>query len=102
MNPFTGSLNRLGFLIWSLIPWVFMIANAIVIEVTKKDHQGNYWLGYRVLVVSIFIGVSLFATVRRLENAGLNKWLALLSIVPFVGLVFWVALLFIPPKRHKA
>src|SRR5258708_841384 len=101
MNPFTGTLNRLGYLVWTLIPWAILISAGILIDATKHAHQGTYWLGFRVFIIVVFVSLYFYATIRRLENAGLSPFLAILAIVPVVGFTFWLALLFIAPKQHK-
>jgi uncharacterized membrane protein YhaH (DUF805 family) len=101
MNPFRGELGRKGYLLWSALAWAFIIANGVIIDMTKSTHIGDYWLGYRVVVVVIFLAIMLLASFRRAQNTKYNPWCALLILVPYIDVLVWLALLFIPSKHRK-
>jgi uncharacterized membrane protein YhaH (DUF805 family) len=102
MNPFTGTLDRIGFLIWSLICLAIVFQLGLTIDMTKADHEGMYWLPYRIIIGSVGVVLSSLIIVRRLQNAGLSSWLAIIGLIPVFGTAFWVAMLFVPPKRAQS
>jgi uncharacterized membrane protein YhaH (DUF805 family) len=101
MNPFTGSLNRVGYLVWSILLILWVIGFGVLIDATKAQHVGVYWLGFRILWMLVLIALSLLVPMRRIQNAGLSLWLVLVMIVPFASMIFWFALFFIPPGNHE-
>jgi uncharacterized membrane protein YhaH (DUF805 family) len=102
MNPFKGELGRKGYAFWSFLCLAFLVAWGLSIDLTKQNHRGLYWLGYRVVVAVVFGLVFLLSTLRRVQNTKLNAWWTLLIAVPFAGWLFWLALLFIPSKRRRS
>jgi uncharacterized membrane protein YhaH (DUF805 family) len=99
MDTSVGSLDRRGYLIWNSILVLIAILFGSVIDATKAHHAGAYWTALRVAFSVLFVVVFVVAVVRRLNNAGLNMWLVLVSLVPIVGQLFWLALFFVPPKK---
>jgi uncharacterized membrane protein YhaH (DUF805 family) len=100
MNPFTGSINRQGFLLWNALFFFWVLGFGLLIDATKAHHSGVYWLPFRLGWFLILAIVSILVLIRRLQNAGLSLWLALLELLPFIGLIFWIALFFIPPIKR--
>jgi hypothetical protein len=47
-----------------------------------------------------FIWLGLLMTLRRLRDAGLPPWLALLFFAPFVNVIFFAVLCILPPNRE--
>lgn len=101
MNPFKHPAGRLGYFIWTLIAWTPLLVLAYLIDQAESQRIGNYWLGWRIAIVTFFVGAVLLLTVRRLQSAGLHPLLSLMIFVPLVGFMFWIALFFIPPKHHR-
>ena len=99
MNPFSGSLNRIGFLVWSILLIAWVISFGVMIDATKAHHGGAYWLPFRIGWGIVFAIVSLLVLVRRLQNAGLSGWLVILWLVPVFGNFLWLVLFFLPPKK---
>ena len=99
MNPFKGTLNRLGFLLWSVVCISILLGFGWLIDATKVGHSGVYWLGLRCLFIAAWVALAFLVLARRLQNASYNPWFCILWLVPGFGFLFWVALLFIPPKR---
>jgi len=55
-------------------------------------------LDYVVLVNLVIWVLLLLWSVHRLQDIGWSRWWCLLSFLPFLGLLFWLALLFVPGK----
>ena len=60
-------------------------------------------------LVTIFVGMFVIATyslffvlLPRVRDAGWSAWLILLGLLPYIGPVFHLVMLFIPPKRDLA
>ena len=91
MNPFKGTLDRLGFLIWTLLlipAYLFVLLAGIANDSSSLVSE---------IVVFLILGLlmlfTLLVATKRLQNAGLNKWLALLLLLfPYA----WPVLFFIP------
>lgn len=98
-ESFFDTLNRLGFLLWSTLLIVWVLGFGSTIDANKIHHVGVFWLVGRVIWWIVLISIAVLASFRRIQNAGLNSWLAILSIIPYIGYVFWAILFFIPPKK---
>jgi uncharacterized membrane protein YhaH (DUF805 family) len=101
MNPFTVTLTRTGFLIWSIICIVILVGFGLSIDFTKASHQGTYWIAYRLLFILFFFGALTLTLIRRLQNAGLSSILFLIVLFPGIGQILWFSLFFIPTKKRK-
>lgn len=55
----------------------------------------SYWHAMWYVALP-FIGMGFMLTIRRLRDAGLSPWLALLFFVPFVNIIFFVFCAFVP------
>lgn len=92
MNPFTGTIDRKGYIIWNV---GFTVIYYILLLALKSAPV--------VIVLSIIaLPLGILLTVRRLQNAGLNMLLLLILLVPFVNFALLIALFFIPPKSVVA
>ena len=62
----------------------------------------SYWFSMWYVALP-FIGIGFTLTIRRLRDAGLSPWLALLFFVPFINLVFFAFCAFVPAGvgRHQ-
>jgi uncharacterized membrane protein YhaH (DUF805 family) len=100
MNPLSGTLSRLGFLFWSILLIICLLGFARLNNVAEAHHVGA-WTTERLVVAAIIAIIFLVVFLRRLQNAGLSSWLVILAVPPVVSSVFWVILLFIPPKSKN-
>ena len=99
-------LFRMMFLSSLLLAFFIMnIAQAASFEeisIFLKDPTNDFWkaLSWQViLVVTIIISVHANWTVRRLNDVGWSKWLALLALIPFVNGIFQMLLVTVPGRR---
>lgn len=100
MNPFKEELGSKGYVLWTAIAWAIVIVFGVIIDTTKNSHQGNYWLGLRVIIAAIFVGIYLLASFRRMQNTKYNPWWSLLILVPYIDVIVWLVLIFLPSKRQ--
>jgi uncharacterized membrane protein YhaH (DUF805 family) len=92
MNPFSGSINRKGYLVWNIA--LSLIFYLIRFSLHSKSALTIYY------VFALIIGTLLI--VRRLQSTGLNMWLLLCLLLPIANLIFLIALFFIPPRSNTA
>ena len=60
-------------------------------------------LALPALVITIILYVLTVSwTVHRLQDVGASRWVALLFILPFIGFIVWIALMFVPTKGESA
>jgi uncharacterized membrane protein YhaH (DUF805 family) len=102
MNPFNNTIDRLGYLVWNLIFACLIVGFGVLIDITKSDHKGSYWLVLRIIWVIVLATAYTYIAIRRLQNAGYSFWWVLLSMVPFASTILWLSLFFIPPKDEAA
>ncbi|MBI4033897.1 DUF805 domain-containing protein [Candidatus Saccharibacteria bacterium] len=102
MNPFRNSLDRSGFLLWSVMDLALLALGGLVIDLTKNTWSDGQLLAFKVIYFIPWFVLGALIVMRRLQNAGLSLWLSLLWLIPVVGFLFWLALFFIPPKHHEA
>jgi len=98
MNPFAGTLSRLGFLLCSIVLIAWVVGFGLIIDATKSHHVGAYWLPERIIWAIILLYFFVLVALRRIQNAGLSNWFVILALLPYAGSVFWIVLFFIPPK----
>lgn len=96
MNPFSGPLSRIGLLIWSI---VYAAITLILPKVVSLSLDEKNLIPFAIFV-AYEISFSILLLVRRLQNAGLNSYLSLIVILPIIGQIFWIIMLFVPPKRQ--
>jgi uncharacterized membrane protein YhaH (DUF805 family) len=101
MNPFTGSLNRLGFLAWSLpLPILYVVPLLGAMSDTPIVGVENIVL-WLMLIVGLVL--TLLILVRRLQDVGFTKWylaVALLISIPLEYIV-WLILFFVPSGSFR-
>jgi hypothetical protein len=98
MDPFSGTLHRAGFLLWSVVLIAWVISFGLIIDSTKAHHIGAYWLPERIIWAMIFLYFFVLVSLRRIQNAGLSNWSVILALLPYAGFIFWFVLFFIPTK----
>ena len=82
---------------WSLFNyWVF--AGGTDIDETPQARLRFYAVMVAIALPFIWTGVVL--TLRRLRDAGLPTWLVVLFFVPFVNLLFFLVLAFMPARER--
>jgi uncharacterized membrane protein YhaH (DUF805 family) len=99
MNPFRGTLDRKGFLLWTLVnlgiaTFVFQTG------INKSTHIGFFWILFKALFVLIWTALLVLIWIRRVQNTDLSLWWALVGLIPVFWPFFWLLLLIIPPKRR--
>lgn len=101
MNPFREKLNRKSYALWSIVDLIFLITAGLIIDATKNTNNAElgYSLGVAMVVGSAIVGI--FAIVRRLQDVGHSGWWGLMSLIPFVGLILWIALFFLPSNKQQ-
>ena len=98
MNPFTGSLNRLGFVLWNVVAILPLLIFSISLD-SSRSNIGPYGLPISILFMIFLAAVVTLAVIKRNQNAGLNSWYVLLILIPYINALYWVILLFLPPKE---
>lgn len=99
---FEGRMGRMEyFLTQLLLSLIFLLATVAFLAILFFS-AGPGW-GVFVGAILIFgalgllsLPFSLGITVRRLHDVGASGWFVLLTFVPMVNFIMWVALLFIP------
>ena len=84
--------------VYALIGYV--LPQAIGIDVDLSDLENMLWfevLGWIVSIVMTILGLAVLA--QRCHDIGWPGWLALIVLVPYLGVAFWLALFFIPGTR---
>lgn len=110
MNLFPRTLARIPYLIRIIILWV--VAGILIVPIAlvtaPHDENGSGALGLiggllilAVVVVAVAYNVGGLAT-ARIRSCGWNPWLALILLIPGVGGIFNLVLLFIPPVDPNA
>lgn len=96
MNPFTGKLNRIGFLIWSilLVP-IFSFTALLSLGASLSEEPGSSDL-FLVIAVAGFI-LYMVVVMRRLQDTGLSLFLMIL----FVFMPITSVILFFLPSRSQ-
>jgi uncharacterized membrane protein YhaH (DUF805 family) len=100
MNPLTGALTRLGFLLWSIVIVIFLLGFARLNNLAEV-HYVSRWTTVRIILGVIFVLFIAFIFIRRIQNAGLYNRLIILSVVPVVSTILWIVLLFVPAKTNN-
>ena len=78
-------------------PWnYFTSSDSILVAINKNQ---DFYL--TLLLVAIpFIAVGVYLTLRRLKDAGLSLWLVIIFFLPFINLLFFLILCFLPKKKE--
>ena len=73
-----------------------IVVNALV---TVGSSGGGFGVALFSMIIGAGIVIMMFLwSVYRTQDLGWSKWWCLLILVPFVGLVYWLALLFVPRR----
>lgn len=93
INPigFTGRISRLDYFI-SLLIWISYIAIWFILGIFLKSAIGNFPAAGLLFVFNFPLYFS--AVVRRLHDINKTGWLSLLSLIPVVGIILTIYLLF--------
>jgi uncharacterized membrane protein YhaH (DUF805 family) len=97
MDPFTGTLTRLGFLLYSIVLVICLLGFGKLNNLAEV-HYVSRWTIERVILGIILVIFIALIFIRRIQNAGLNNWLVILSVVPIISTILWVLLLLKPTK----
>jgi uncharacterized membrane protein YhaH (DUF805 family) len=106
-------LNRCQFLmlhiIWGVIYSLLLMSlidfnfNTDVVDQINSVVYGNDYTLYQTLVLCIALPIlfinNIFMLIRRLNDIDLRGWWALVCLLPFVGLCWYIALYFIPGTK---
>ncbi|MEM7170720.1 MAG: DUF805 domain-containing protein [Pseudomonadota bacterium] len=101
----SGRRNRLSYFLFTLIVWAIYIADMVFIAafdgVDLFDYQASTGSpGFATFVgIILLLAVAISACIvgaQRCRDFGWSGWAILLGLVPFVGLIFNIALFFIP------
>ena len=85
ITTLNGSLGRLQY----LVAWILVSVLASILVAV---------LGMAGLISFLATLAMLSTTVKRLHHIGWSGWLSLLTLIPGLGLIFAVVLLFVPGK----
>jgi len=87
-----GRLPRKPFWLYCvLLPWVTLIASAVLIALLARDASGAInkdAVGQFVmlgLAIIPFLWISLVSTIKRLRDRDMSGWWVLLNLIPYVG-----------------
>ncbi|HSE18527.1 MAG TPA: DUF805 domain-containing protein [Pyrinomonadaceae bacterium] len=80
---------------WPYIPWLVFVPNGTPV----KNSAGFLFYNVMWLVTLPFIWAGVTLTRRRLRDAELPLWLALLFFVPFINVIFLFVLAAIPTRQ---
>lgn len=72
---------------------IFLYALAMI---TTENHLPSF--GLRVLETAPLIAF-IFVVYYRLVDAGQTRWATLICFIPFINLIFYIWLVFLPTKR---
>lgn len=108
----TGRIGRLRYIAWLtgaslivLVSYFVLFLIFLLIGAAFNLHNGGVYDSPAILVfiISVFVVylmISIFyvirCTMQRLQDFDLNKWFALLTLVPFVNTLFMIACMIIP------
>jgi uncharacterized membrane protein YhaH (DUF805 family) len=102
MNKSVGSFNRQQYLIWNALIVLVTFIFGYVIDPVNSNHTSAFWTVVRVIFIVLFVLFLFVSVARRINNVGWDVWWSLVILLPIAGLLFWLALFFIPPKPKKS
>ena len=94
----SGRIGRVRYFAYTLAPSFLLMFVAGMFMAVLVPRMGNQPLLVLAMYIPVFILLFIMG-VRRLNDANLSGWLSLLSLVPFVNVLFGLALLFIPGSQ---
>lgn len=102
---FSGRRNRLSYFLASLALVTAIFAVATIggsIMVSSNGEAAGFILILTGLIPLVLINLAV--TAQRIRDFGWTGWAVLISIIPYIGFVFMIAILFIPgtqgPNRY--
>ncbi len=97
---FSGRLNRQGFLLSLLYPFVYFLIPIALGLVLRGNTIANI-IGFVFGIVGIIamIPISISTAVRRWHDLNQSGWMALLSFVPLVSFFVLLMYLFVPGTK---
>ena len=114
---FSGRRNRKSYFLYGLaIMFVFIILSLVIIAAVPDDFIGNngrgpmqFYLSGISPILAILVGligipvlISIWAvTAQRCRDFGWTGWAALITLIPYLGFIFSLALLFIPGTQGE-
>ena len=104
---FHGQRNRRSYILFTLGAWLLMLALTfllVLVGASASDDAGTAAAVLWLLALVPFAWASWTVAAQRCRDVGWTGWAALLAVLPYVGLVFSLALFVIPgtsgPNRH--
>jgi uncharacterized membrane protein YhaH (DUF805 family) len=102
-SPFSpqGRFGRLSYLAWGMtlgvLAWVVMaVVFALTFAAGGEEGPGAAVMLAPLLVTLVVVGPAIIFAIRRLHDFGTSGWWVLLFLVPLVGAIFALVLLFRP------
>ena len=99
VRPFSprGRLGRIRYLFYSMVLWMsfFLIAGLLLLWIGAEAgfEVPMVFLGASVVALTVF---QVILMIQRCHDFNATGWLSLLALVPFIGPVFHLFLLFMP------
>lgn len=104
---FKGRIGRLGYLVASvyvLAYFIFVVLLGLIGHGSRSSNVSMILLGMVGVLITIPLGISLH--IRRWHDLDQSGWLTLLNLVPGVGIITAIILVFIPgtsgPNKYGA
>ncbi len=85
---------------WS--PFNYWVPVGDVVRITQLPRGEAVFLASMLALALPFIWVGIVLTLKRLRSAALPPWLVALFFIPFLNLVFFVALSLLPERETRA
>ncbi len=106
---FSGRSTRTEFWLFYIIFYGLIIASFIVTDVigqTALDEAAadeTFSLAYIPLILWVLACIlpSIAVTVRRLHDSNKSGWMYLLTIIPYIGFIFFIVFGFLPGTRGE-
>ncbi|MFC3674776.1 DUF805 domain-containing protein [Ferrovibrio xuzhouensis] len=77
-----------------------VLGQVLNLHIAAADIEESSWfeaLNWGVSIVVAVLGLAVIA--QRCHDIGWPGWLALVALIPYLGIVFWLVLFFIPGTR---
>ena len=101
-NPlgFTGTINRLPYLITKLVLFVIASVPAFYKTINNQIDEMHFII-LQFLILQIVFVLAFYAASKRLRDIQWSQWLLLPWAIPFVGLIIGIPLLFVKSKINN-
>lgn len=98
-NPiaFVGKIQRLPYFITKLLLLFFLIIPFVFKQINPQLDEMQCLI-IQIMVSSIVLVVAFYAASKRLRDVQWSQWLLLVWVIPYVGLVVGIPLLFVKSK----